>query len=395
MDKTQIIQLLGNTKSVIAHHREKEILRGEKFNVFSILKMETKENETHSAFLCELLNPEGSHLKGNLFLKLFLKTIGNETIDIKTAKVKTEHAIGLVNNDEKTGGRIDIYIWDKYNNTISLENKINASEQEFQIERYCNHNRNKNTVYYLTKEGKVPESCGNFIIDKDFFILSYKLQIQQWLEECMKEAVDAPILRETIKQYLLLIKKLTNTMNHTEKEELFDVILKNHEAAALVASNFRNAVGSLIEKVRLKVYEQLQDRLNDRFKVYLGNGVDKRYAQVWLKIKGKEENKIFFGIQSFAIDADDFIDGLYIGIFIMEGLYKPEYSFIGEKNSNWWSAIRQISDYNGLRVKLSDSNTLKHLNGDEDFLNGFVSHIVTETIKYLDEYVEKVATLLK
>lgn len=43
---------------------------GENFNIFKILRIETEEVFTHSRFLCELLNPKGSHGKGSLFLNI-------------------------------------------------------------------------------------------------------------------------------------------------------------------------------------------------------------------------------------------------------------------------------------------------------------------------------------
>lgn len=134
--QSELRQILKTTGRILQYKREKEILKGERFNVFSILGMESKENETHSAFLCELLNPSGSHFKGNLFLKLFLGTIGDFTIDVNTAQVMTEKHIGFKNNKEKTGGRVDIYIWDGRGNSICVENKIYASDQFAQLERY-------------------------------------------------------------------------------------------------------------------------------------------------------------------------------------------------------------------------------------------------------------------
>ena len=138
----EIKKLLNDTRKIIAHQKDKEILKGEKFNIFSILGMESKENKTHSAFLCELLNPDGSHLKGNIFLKLWLQTIGDNTginaIDWESAKVEIEKCIGPVDIIAKTGGRIDIFIKDKSGNCITIENKINAGDQKVQIERYCN-----------------------------------------------------------------------------------------------------------------------------------------------------------------------------------------------------------------------------------------------------------------
>ena len=70
MTNNNLKKLLLDAKRISDHQEEISTLKGENFNVFSILKMESKENETHSAFLGELLNPKGSHGFGSLFLKL-------------------------------------------------------------------------------------------------------------------------------------------------------------------------------------------------------------------------------------------------------------------------------------------------------------------------------------
>jgi hypothetical protein len=46
--------LFQSIKLIIESYKEKEKLRGEHFNVFSILGVEHKENSTHSAFLSEI-----------------------------------------------------------------------------------------------------------------------------------------------------------------------------------------------------------------------------------------------------------------------------------------------------------------------------------------------------
>ncbi len=70
--------LLSSTKQIIKHHDEITLAKGEHFNLFSVLKIEGRENNTHSAFLAELLNPKGSHKQGSKFLELFLKLINKE-----------------------------------------------------------------------------------------------------------------------------------------------------------------------------------------------------------------------------------------------------------------------------------------------------------------------------
>ena len=49
----QINDLLKTTNEIKKRHKEISILRGESFNIFSVLKMESNENKTHSAFLAK------------------------------------------------------------------------------------------------------------------------------------------------------------------------------------------------------------------------------------------------------------------------------------------------------------------------------------------------------
>ena len=52
-------------------------------------------------------------------------------------------------------------------------------------------------------------------------IEKYKNDIIQWLEKCRKEAVTHSILRETITQYINLIKYLTHqTINENMEKEI-------------------------------------------------------------------------------------------------------------------------------------------------------------------------------
>lgn len=239
----ELKHLLSSTKSILKRQKELSKLKGENFNVFSILKMESKENETHSAFLGELLNPKGSHLMGDIFLELFYNTLPkleNHTFDVKNAKIKLEQNIGVKDLKNKTGGRIDIYLWDTEGNTISIENKIYASDQEAQIERYINHNKVKNAVYYLTlnKQEAGDYTSGNYQEGNDYLEISYSYHIVKWLELCLEKSVEQPILRETIKQYIHLLKRLTgNLTNNKMQSEVNKLIKENYIAAKTIQSS--------------------------------------------------------------------------------------------------------------------------------------------------------------
>lgn len=263
-------KLLRDTSRVISHQKELAQLRGENFNVFSILKMESRENETHSAFLGELLNPKGSHGLGTIFLEILLKQLDVSHLDINSTAVKLEHYVGGVNFDTVSGGRIDIFIKDAAGNSVCIENKIYASDQEVQIARYCNYNTDKNKVYYLTLEGGAPpeESSGDKEIDADFYTLSYRSEILEWLEQCQKEATRLPILRESINQYGILIKKLTNQLSDSKMEkEVENIIIANYQAASVIGDNIWKVELRYAEKLIEEICLKLEDSLSGDFKI--------------------------------------------------------------------------------------------------------------------------------
>src|SRR5690554_8121596 len=100
--KQNINSLLSSTSAFIAQNEKIKVLKGESFDLFSIMQMESAENKTHSNFIAELLNPLGSHQKGNVFLKLFLDQFCKDHLDSETTKVKVEQSIGLVRSEEHT-----------------------------------------------------------------------------------------------------------------------------------------------------------------------------------------------------------------------------------------------------------------------------------------------------
>lgn len=281
--------MMSGVNRIIKHQKEIAILKGETFNVFSILKMESAENKTHSAFLGELLKPNGSHHMGNVFLKCFLHQINaHEHINIESAKVILEHSIGKRNDKEKTGGRVDIFIQDKHNNTICIENKIYAADQNVQIARYCNYNKEKNKVYYLTLNGDSPSKDSRADKEEatDFFTISYKDDIIQWLENCKKEAVNQPILRETINQYAILLKKITNQLSDKKMEqEIKEIIVNNYKAAKVIASNIEKVEKEAAKKFIQEIADKLKENLPNEFSVTVSKKLEKAWSGIVIESK--------------------------------------------------------------------------------------------------------------
>jgi len=221
--------LLTQVKTLNVHYNKINELTGENFNIFRILKLETSEVRMHSAFLAALLNPNGYHGQKDKFLKLFIKLFcfKEKLIDTATCKVEVEKHTGFISENGTEGGRIDIIITDQFENNIIIENKIYAGDQTNQLIRYFNHSPNCDLMY-LTLDGKEPSesSFGNLINDTHFKCYSYKSDILNWLEECRKEVATYPIIRESITQYINLIKHLTNqTLNHSMEDELNQLLI--------------------------------------------------------------------------------------------------------------------------------------------------------------------------
>lgn len=202
--------------------------QGDFFNIFSILKVERNEVYTHSAMLCELLNPNGSHGMKGSFLKLFIEEIPLQNIPDKnelingTIKVYKEKDIEPIKKNEEKGGKIDLLIeFPDSNYAIIIENKIDARDQKAQLARYYNYAKKsykKNfTLFYLTKYGNEPSEIakgkklkGKTSKDKYWTCISYTKNIKSWLNKCMEKCRDSTLVRGTIKQYVNLIDKITD-----------------------------------------------------------------------------------------------------------------------------------------------------------------------------------------
>ncbi|SFW54608.1 PD-(D/E)XK nuclease superfamily protein [Sinomicrobium oceani] len=391
--------LFDKVRTIVRHHNELKRLKGENFNIFDVLNLQTNEVRTHSAFLAELLNPKGSHLMGTVFLKAFLETIRHDNnfttkdenlkFDTSTAIVNVEVHIGTITTE--TGGRIDILLEDRRKNTITIENKIDACDQDNQILRYYNYNHPKNTVYYLNKYGDEPsiESKKHLKSETDFHIISYRHHIISWLEKCHTLAADQPILRESIKQYQILIKKLTNTLENKQKMELHQLIVNNLEEAELIARNYDSVLAQIRDTFRnalLKALKQYQERANELkdYEIKINKTVNATYSGIW--IPQKENSNKMFGICSFS--GQGHLEGtLFVGLYSKDPIITKELSPINS-NKDWRHYQNLTYDYNGSENKIincSDKAFLKYVNHPEN-LKKVVSELTKQIITFIEAH---------
>jgi hypothetical protein len=326
MSDTQNIKHLLSSVSVISKkYDEFAKLTGENFNIFSVMRMESNEVKTHSAFIGELLNPKGSHGLEETPLELFIELLKNKfdskkieeddsikkeskfILETKTSLAIVEKYIGNRNEDCTEGGRIDIIVQDNKGKALIIENKIYAIEQTNQLTRYNNHLKDA-PILFLTLEGTPPNSAGGLVEGKHYFNISYKEDIVEWLEKCLKEAVEFPMLREVIKQYIYLIKKLTKqTTNNKMSEEIKQLIAEHFKEAGILVGNYNQLINDLKQKL-IKIREFLEEQLLDIKIVYIGpvgSGGDSDSFSCKFIVNGVE---LVYGIE---IDDCDFGTGCY------------------------------------------------------------------------------------
>lgn len=307
MDKELIKNLLGHVSLIVTMQEKVTALNGEGFNVFNILNLTTNEVRTHSAFIAELLNPKGSHGQKETFLKLFVKQLNLSDFNFSNARVEIEKRIGYISETKTEGGNIDIIITDNHNNSIIIENKIHAGDQENQLLRYFNYGK-KNCysfkLFYLTLEGKeATDFSKQELKEDDYNRISYSDDIINWLEKCRDKSANQPILRETINQYIILIRQLTNqSTNQIMKEEIVKAIVANdNNIKSLFEIQKHDIIGSVKKELIGRFENQLQELANELNLKYETDGYfenDASYFTFYLT-NSKKGFYISFGFCSY------------------------------------------------------------------------------------------------
>lgn len=267
-----IQNLLHRISDINKKYEQFAKLSGDNFNVFSVLGLNSAEN-MHSLFIAELLNPNGTHGQGCLYLSLFLQELDliKSYKELNSAKVTTEKHIGEIDKDYLEGGRIDIFI-EHVSNNIIIENKIYAGDQYNQLYRYYQFGKkhfDNPLILYLTLDGSEPssESLGELTLDK-VTCISYAKHIISWLNVCIEKSASLSIIRETLIQYRNIIKKLTNQCSSKDKEmEINDILLVSEDNfnSAKQISNVMESIYKLPDNVVTKLRESYKEKYGSHF----------------------------------------------------------------------------------------------------------------------------------
>ena len=248
------------------------------YNIFTLFHNFSDEVNLHSNFIASLLDPNGDHYKGDLFLKLFLETCGIDdfSIDTSTATIFKEFK------------HIDIYISDGKKHII-LENKVYAKDQPTQIARYIDTIQKEGAkdedicVLYLHPDGKLPDdqSFGDYhtrLLGENpsikFKVISYGKEILEWIDRCKNEVSNITDLNVFLSQYKDVIEMIYNRYKRIDEMEtanLVEIFKENYTAASEIANNYQETRKKIIDGFFKNVKDILENDLKDKYSIELNS----------------------------------------------------------------------------------------------------------------------------
>lgn len=233
-------------KALGALQKERDRREASRFNFFRVLGIHTREVKTHSAMLACLLDPNGAHGQGDLFLAAFLRMGAGPagflppafenlpTADWEAACEIQAVAASAHAEESPTGeplapsldsGRIDLVLRHLPSRTlIVIENKIYAGDQSRQLARYYSWMESKRRVWhrqvllYLTLDGREPGGedprsfgCHHPVTATPeataFGCVSYQKHLIPAFRGTLPE-VKAPLIATVLDQYLDALSEL-------------------------------------------------------------------------------------------------------------------------------------------------------------------------------------------
>ena len=259
------------------------------YNIFTLFHGFSDEVNLHSNFIASLLDPNGDHYKGDLFLKLFLETCGIDDFSIDTSGATVF----------KEFKHIDIYISDGKKHII-LENKVYAKDQPTQIARYIKAIQNEGAkesdrvkdediyVLYLHPDGELPKenSLGGYKLNKDntklekdgssinFKVISYGNEILSWIDRCKNEVSNITDLNVFLSQYKDVIEMIYDRYKRIDKMEtakFVEIFKENYTAVSEIANNYQEMRKKIIDGFFKNVKDILENDLKDKYSIELNS----------------------------------------------------------------------------------------------------------------------------
>ena len=267
--------ILTDVGHLIKTHNQSSNLNGESFNIFNILRARRKEVNTHSRFIYELLNPNGSHGEGAIFSSLLVKVL---CPDLSHCPDPDD-----VRREDKTsdGKRIDFTIRSTGNYIIGIEMKVDAADQKKQLFDYNEEllrrkgAHESHRLIYLTLDGKAASERSLGGKDIDYQQVSFKSEIIDWLEMCIQQTKKSELIA-AIRQYIRLIESIIGVSRTLSKEISKTIIVSKDSFDASLA----------IESALIQSKAELQIRFWDEVVKQLEKSGD---TVTWFRTKKRKK----------------------------------------------------------------------------------------------------------
>ena len=264
--------ILANARML---YEKYDVGRPNPFNVFTVLRSPSDEVNLHSRFLHALLDHrEPGRDKERRNLKDFLETVLPKKIFYNIHKTEIQR--------EKDN--IDLLIINKADPpwVVVIENKIWAGDRPRQLEGYHESvspgiDEANIHILYLTPYGhEASEDSARSIKYKP---ISYKYDILPWLEACQRRAVNNPPLRESLAQYMEVVRGLTGLNIGAEyMEKLKDLCLEKDNF--VLVSHLSEAHKKACIHLVMKMWGHIKEAMENEFNGVLETGPDPRISCV-------------------------------------------------------------------------------------------------------------------
>ena len=265
-----------------AYEKSKDYLYEDslRFNLLSIIEKDRDEAHIHSKVIYNLLSQDWGKKDKETFLTLFLKEIGieDENIYDKNWEVTREKAFDL----DTIKGRLDFEIKSKYCIYI-IEMKIDAGDQPEQLIRYqefAKEQHKKYKIFYLTLDGN---NASKKSIGKEenleenqkveYTNISFKEEILNWLENCLKLVEGKENKLACINQYIASINKILGEKEIKIKDNILKSV-KDIKTAITIYEKLNDKLQVTLENFMSLLKEKLRTRLPNEiiyYKKYVKN----------------------------------------------------------------------------------------------------------------------------
>ncbi len=273
-----------------------------------------------SRLIGELLNPDGTHGQGSLFLNLFIKQfLQDKKILGEFSQVSLELEHSLPDNS----GRIDIFMDFDKSFGLAIENKPFARDQASQIERYSKYmveryGSENFLILYFSPDGSPPSDFSmpkqdRHKLDKQLKSISYA-KLANWCSQCAAEAKKNKAIRlstliEEFSEYINRTFLGSNTLkNKMLGGRIEEYVLEAYELNLLWQENqkeyetrWQNKINQLInEKLPELVFKNLQTEgiIDDNWEWLKGDFDINKKSIGGFKLKKKNWKNFKLGLMS-------------------------------------------------------------------------------------------------